>query len=660
MHEPNAPKDYGSVVPPKAFQGKSLNNKSSDVIKEQFVPSVSSSQSTQGSDTSSPSSITRSCYLVDESIAYEVSHNYFIPLKDSLAPRVAPSSGMSISYMKRALRKSSDVILHSLGFYRNPVLASSEGSISSIASTTTTETSSLLSLRVLPQEATQSTDRVVKVAKRNSSYADMQLSMVSNFSAAYNTVNISLGLTLMKPLHPPIHPSDVSICSSALIAGMIIGQLGGGLLGDWLGRHMAMSVVMSLQVASAFWSAWVGLLGVSESVGIYHVLAGCRFLLGIGCGGVYPLAATLTAESSTQEEDRGKLVALTFSMQGVGYLIVSLTAYALLLLLGEESNLAWRLLLGFGCLPGLGLIVIRTFHRSSVVTKNTTRTNESKDVETTRENEQANLDDVTSSNQKSVNAVRLPPSSLFQQIRNESDLLSKILGTAGCWLMFDILFYGNTLFQPIVFAAAFGESETILSLVRDSTVISLIALPGYFVSVYMVGKQTPKRIQLQGFLIMAMLYAIIGIKFSSLASHRCALMALYGLTFFFSNYGPNTTTFMMPSITFSRPCRSTLNGICAASGKAGALLGSIIFLPLATWLGNDKVMIACSSVSVIAAVMTLFLEDSSGELPIKKISSEAHLLTLSDEDDQVPKLIKTGSMPCIFDQYRHLSGPECF
>ena len=112
----------------------------------------------------------------------------------------------------------------------------------------------------------------------------------------------------------------------------------------------------------------------------------------------------------------------------------------------------------------------------------------------------------------------------------------------------------------------------------------------------------------------------------------------------------------MPSITFSRPCRSTLNGICAASGKVGALLGSIIFLPLATWLGNDKVMIVCSSVSVIAAFMTLSLEDSAGEKTIKKISSEAHLLALTVEDEQVPKLIKTGSMPCIFDQYQHISG----
>ena len=78
-----------------------------------------------------------------------------------------------------------------------------------------------------------------------------------------------------------------------------------------------------------------------------------------------------------------------------------------------------------------------------------------------------------------------------------------------------------------------------LAVVRDSVVVALIALPGYFVSVYMVGKQTPKQIQLQGFLIMGLLYAIIGDKFSWLSSNRLVLVLMYGLTFFFSNYGPN-------------------------------------------------------------------------------------------------------------------------
>jgi PHS family inorganic phosphate transporter-like MFS transporter len=427
--------------------------------------------------------------------------------------------------MQHALRKSCDFVLHSLGFCTNPVVASSP---QAVYRKEQHAPSAVVSNDTITQQPLVNQD---KNNKRNSSHADMRLSMVSNFSAAYNTINISLALALMKSTHPPRHSADVSLCSSALIAGMILGQLIGGFLGDWLGRHVAMSVVMALQVTAAFWSGWVGLDDYRENYywDIYHVLAVCRFLLGVGCGGVYPLAATLTAESSSQERDRGKLVALTFSMQGVGYLAVSLTAYVMVAILGEESDLAWRLLLAFGSLPGLGLIVIRVFTRRKSNAKQSTNNCGGED------NAQS------SANQTTAKQVRLQPKSLFEQVRNEPNLLYKITGTAGCWLMFDILFYGNTLFQPIVFAAAFGKSETILAIVRDSTLIALMALPGYFTSVYMIGIQTPRRIQLQGFLMMALLYAIIGVRFDGLGVNRLALMTLYGLTFFFSNYGPNTT-----------------------------------------------------------------------------------------------------------------------
>ena len=104
--------------------------------------------------------------------------------------------------------------------------------------------------------------------KRNSATADVRLSMASNFSAAYNTVNISLALVIMQSIHPLEDPSSISTCSSALLGGMIIGQLGGGILGDWFGRHMAMAVVMTLQVVAALMSSMSGII-IMEDANIY-------------------------------------------------------------------------------------------------------------------------------------------------------------------------------------------------------------------------------------------------------------------------------------------------------------------------------------------------------------------------------------------------------
>lgn len=195
--------------------------------------------------------------------------------------------------------------------------------------------------------------------------------------------------------------------------------------------------------------------------------------------------------------------------------------------------------------------------------------------------------------------------SLWESIVNEPNLCRKFAGTAGTWFLFDVLFYGNTLFEPLVLEAAFGSHggnngySLLQTTVRDSLVISLLSIPGYFVTVAVIGKrtcgccsnrssaspnrcgfpsifpcyQTPKFIQMQGFLLMFILYLSIGLCWVALSNMQWLLLLLYASSFFFANYGPNTTTFIQPSVTYSKSCRSTLNGVSAAAGKLGALVG---------------------------------------------------------------------------------------
>lgn len=50
------------------------------------------------------------------------------------------------------------------------------------------------------------------------------------------------------------------------------------------------------------------------------------------------------------------------------------------------------------------------------------------------------------------------------------------------------------------------------------------------------------------------------------------LLALFCLVGFFQNFGPNTTTFVIPGELFPTRYRSTGHGISAASGKVGAIV----------------------------------------------------------------------------------------
>jgi MFS transporter, PHS family, inorganic phosphate transporter len=495
---------------------------------------------------------------------------------------------------------------------------------------------------------------------RNSAAADLSLSMMSNFSTAYNVISISLSLHILRRIYP-MSPSGAedSLCSSSLIAGMIVGQLAGGALGDVLGRHRAMTLVMFLQVSGALFSAAAAAYETALlHFSIYQVLAFWRFCLGIGAGGVYPLSATMTAESSRSPQDSGKAVALAFSCQGVGYLVVPVLAFVVVSIFGDDSDLSWRLILGFGALPGIVLTIMRV--RSVYSYK--------KQIKARRRTRRDNDDPINDlPNTGSAAHARAVPVSIIDAIKMEENLVRKMLGTGGCWLLFDILFYGNTLFQSVVLSAAFGSTETVQKAAMDTAMISSMALPGYLVSVYAVGRQTPKYIQAQGFLVMCLLYLCIGLFFDQLANEKDLLLLVYGSTFFFSNYGPNATTFMLPSITFSKSCRSTLNGVCAACGKAGALLGTILFVAATDHFGQHIVFLACSCFAFSGALLTVFCVSSQVGIgttddghPHSFIGADMgpeEMLRMEAESNKVPMRI-VYSDPALMDAMDHFNTAE--
>jgi len=60
--------------------------------------------------------------------------------------------------------------------------------------------------------------------------------------------------------------------------------------------------------------------------------------------------------------------------------------------------------------------------------------------------------------------------------------------------------------------------------------------------------------------------------------NHIGFIIMYALTFFFANFGPNSTTFIVPAEIFPARLRSTCHGISAAAGKAGAIVGAFGFL----------------------------------------------------------------------------------
>ena len=90
---------------------------------------------------------------------------------------------------------------------------------------------------------------------------------------------------------------------------------------------------------------------------------------------------------------------------------------------------------------------------------------------------------------------------------------------------------------------------------------------------------------------MSICMAIFGFRYYKLRGEKCSgsstkdyfhghtavFTILYGLTFFFANFGPNSTTFIVPAEIFPARLRSTCHGISAAAGKAGAIIAAFVF-----------------------------------------------------------------------------------
>ena len=126
-------------------------------------------------------------------------------------------------------------------------------------------------------------------------------------------------------------------------------------------------------------------------------------------------------------------MSLVFSMQGLGNLISPSLAFLFIRMFGTPAvraagglpfpGISWRLLLGIGALPGLLLLPFKATPSKAAT-------------------------DASAARAKGKEGGK-PPLSLLQALKIRR-YWPKLVGTAGGWFLFDITFYGNSLFAPTV------------------------------------------------------------------------------------------------------------------------------------------------------------------------------------------------------------------
>ncbi|KAM7194957.1 putative inorganic phosphate transporter [Rhypophila sp. PSN 637] len=385
----------------------------------------------------------------------------------------------------------------------------------------------------------------------------------------------------IEPLFAATWPScwghDRTECSSNWIAsvtyleviGIMVGQIAVGIIGDWIGRRWGL-----IQDATIM---FIGLLMLTASWGLtlqgwVICYAFSLFFYGFGVGGEYPITATSSMENavgagklSTREDrlHRGRKVTMAFLMQGWGQFVNQALLILLLLILHHgdgnppygTTTVQWIFRLSFA-IPAVGtlwLVYYRVYkmpHASRQLAAAKKKSN------------------VTGYDMQSLKMT----CSFFG---------GRLLATAGGWFCNDVFFYGNKLFQSQFIRVISPNSDSVLTIWIWNLINVVVSLAGYYLASMLIDNKFYGRKMMQqvGFFMCFIMFVIPAFKFEYYTSPAGikAFQAMYFLSSFFNQFGPNSVTFLVAGEVFPTPIRASAHGFSACIGKAGALLASVLY-----------------------------------------------------------------------------------
>ena len=425
----------------------------------------------------------------------------------------------------------------------------------------------------------------------------MFISGMGFFTDAYDLFVIGVVMTLLKPIWHVGKLEEGLVESTALLAAAI-GALLFGRVADMVGRKRIYGVEVLVLAAGAIACAF--------SPNIWWLI-GFRFILGIGIGGDYPVSATIMSEYAGKAH-RGMLVTLVFAMQAAGLIVGPLVA-AGLLLTPLSHDIIWRILVSLGAVPALAVYWSR---RHLKETPRFLKAAGHEEDDSGKLKKAAHFD-------KNTHSVSFWDG--FHRLVDNKMILARLLGASCAWFLLDFAYYGNTVSSPLVLSAL-GSDHTILQkTLTQLGIFAVFAAPGYAVAAWMMDKMGRKTIQCLGFGMMAGTFGLLAV-IPNVEKLTITFLLIYGFSYFFSEFGPNATTFVYPSEVFPVRVRTTGHGIAASMGKIGGFIGVFTFPLLMHWNGLPAAEGVAAVVSCLGLIVTIFLLPETKGKSLEELSEQ--------------------------------------
>ncbi|THY23069.1 inorganic phosphate transporter [Aureobasidium pullulans] len=479
---------------------------------------------------------------------------------------------------------------------------------------------------------------------------------------AYNIFSINLVMPMIGHIYYPngIVPREYQVAINiATLGGSILGQLGFGIAGDWLGRRKAYGLELMITVAAALGSAMAS-NGMNGSMSLIGWLIFWRLIMGIGIGADYPLSAVLCSEMAPTRL-RGRMLTAVFMCQPLGQLLATLVpliaVYAAREHLPQTTaetcdadclktlDIIWRLVLGLGAVPAAASLwfrltiiesprytvdIVRDDHQAAI---DVNRYFYSGDHISTRSFDPSQHDQDDEIHVEGTNDS-IPPMSIMEPDEvsqppqaSWSDIVDyfwhqgnyrTLVATSLTWLSLDLAFYGLGMNDYTLLELIWSNNPTqteplyqslLANAWQSLLIVSLGAIIGNILTMISINRLGRRMIQINGFFWLFVLFLVIGTSYRKLmdTQRSSVLVVLYILTQIFFNFGPNTTTYIIPAEVFPTRYRCTAHGISAAFGKLGAVLSQCILGWITGSIKDNKTyLLVFSAFMLLGLVMTVY------------------------------------------------------
>eukprot|EP01135_Chromosphaera_perkinsii_P009006 Nk52_evm24s1569 gene=Nk52_evmTU24s1569 len=379
--------------------------------------------------------------------------------------------------------------------------------------------------------------------------------------------------------------SDKSWIASAALIGTVLGMIFFGIMADYIGRKTMFITTATLITIGALGSALSYPIGAGS---IYDTLIFWRFVIGFGIGGEYPLSATVTSENSNHKKS-GRNMASVYSMMCVGTLLAP-CIILLCIAFGASNEFTWRFALAFGAVPSIMGFYLRW-----------------------------NMEESLRFNKVVQHRKNQSQKARFREyVLTLKTYWKPLLATTLAWLMYDVVDYGQGLFQGTI-TSLMGLGDSITDQTCNTLYLGLLQAPGYAFAIILVNRLGRKTCQLIGFAGMGVLFFVMGIFFDQLQNVGTLFLIIYGVALSFDSFGPGMSTYVIAGEIFPSRVKATCAGMSAASGKVGAIIGTYGFPYFQDSAGLSTVLIFAGGLCIFAFFFTWFMTPNYNSETLKEL-----------------------------------------